>query len=168
MQMMKTLITIWLLCLTTTIDAGEALKASFLSKTGFKDSYVLELLEGPESCQQGRLRIIEPENNQLTLMLGAKPLATAIGLPEAKGEERGCADKQKAVVSQGQLEWSSKTTCSTGSEAIRGMTTRSVVVTSSKEGLSYTRKVAHNGKSVLSEVCVYKYVQGSQKDTSED
>lgn len=147
------------LCLVLILSAGsvasaanlEAFKGSFLKTTRMVEGKV-SLVDGPDSCQMGRLQILLiDEDESVTLMLGAKPLITGLGHPASESKERRCLARESADFSARGVNGHRVLDCGTKKSEF------DIQITLLDGGFEYTRKVSSNGKTVLNEVCKYSY-----------
>lgn len=128
---------------------NENIKIWLIRTSGIGEGQV-ELVKGPESCQEGTVRVLELED-EVTLMLGAHPLVIGIGKGTIEVAERECKTTDTASVSKQRIEADRQQTCN------GVLTAYHVVVEPTENGLRYTRKVTSKGKVILFETCKYKY-----------
>ena len=110
----------------------------------------VELVSGPDSCQEGDVRVLELED-EVTLMLGAHPLVIGLGKDTMVSAERECKTTEIAKVTSRKIEAHKQLTCG------GVLTVYHVVVEPAENGLRYTRKVTSKGKVIVNETCRYKY-----------
>jgi hypothetical protein len=139
--------------------AGKDLRPWFLSKSGISEGAV-ELIEGPESCQSGTVRILEIDD-ELTLMLGAHPLVVGIGKSKIESTDRKCQATETAEVTEHKVVGDKKQICD-GALIVYHVVVEPIDIGAEK-GLLYSRKVSSKDKASIDEVCKYKYVKAEEK-----
>ena len=118
----------------------EQIEKDFLDTTGLVPG-MYELIDGPQSCQEGNLDIVRLDN-EITLMLGAHPLVTGLGRSAYSVTERKCKSKISSYYDKGTINGQKITKCSK-----RPTTTYTVTVKISENTLEYVRTIREDKKT---------------------
>ena len=128
-------------------QAGE-LKQRFMDVTSIKEG-VYERAQGPESCLEGPLRLLEIDD-RLTLMLGAHPLVLGIGKASEFIQEGSCTTKSSTEFSASRVRGVRSEKCKNA--AMKFVTD----VQFEPQGFTYKRKVYEGAKLRMEETCYLK------------
>lgn len=159
--LMGMLFSLWL----TTCGSAEAKDGTrpalasedFIGTTGIQPGEY-QLLEGGGSCREGDLRLFNPGDGGLTLMLGARALVLGLGEGTTVEEERACRTENTAAFDQGFASGRRLETCrAADGEVVRDYHT---VVRSDGGWLDYRHTVSENGTELRREDCLLRRVEG--------
>lgn len=141
---MKTLI---LILFSVSSFASE--KTDFLDKMGLSEG-TYELTSGPSTCQSGTLKVLDVDK-ELSLMLGARTLATNVTKKEFSEKERDCTFTNKNDLSPKKLLSSSIEKCNS-TESRYSIE----IKVQDEKTFEYTRTVFQKNKKIKEEICKLK------------
>lgn len=130
--------------------AAESTRENFLKVTGLKLGPV-DLVEGPVECRFSTLGLIEIGDGSISLMTGANPLITGLGMKAERYKERGCEMTEAAEYKERTASFRKKQDCS--GKVFEYYVSLGV----SDAGFAYTRLNKEDGKQVLNYTCKYRY-----------
>lgn len=133
-------------------NAAESTRENFLRITGLKLGEV-ELVEGSADCRFSTLGLIEIGDGSISLMAGANPLITGLGIKPERYKERGCVMTEAAIYKDRSATFRKVQDCS---GKVFGY---NVSVTVLDNGFAYRRLNTQDGKLVLDQPCKFKYVK---------
>lgn len=153
---LKTLFIVLVLSIATAFqaNASERTRENFLKVTGLKLGQV-ELVEGPADCRFSTLGLIEIGDGSISLMTGANPLITGLGMKPERYKERGCEMTEVADYKERTASFRKKQDCS------GKVFEYYVTLGASDAGFAYTRLNKEDGKEVLNHTCKYRYATGA-------
>lgn len=135
------------------------MKRNLIMKSKLKEGPV-QLLKGPSICQEGDLSIVDL-GDELTLMLGAHPLAVGLGKGDKQYAEDECRYDETTSTKTGEIIWTQKQNCTiptARSGKREEIVERKVVITANKKGFKYVRTNTMKGDSKTI-TCEYAYVK---------
>lgn len=133
-------------------NGAESTRENFLRITGLKLGEV-ELVEGSADCRFSTLGLIEIGDGSISLMAGANPLITGLGIKPERYKERGCEMTEAAVYKDRSATFRKIQDCS---GKVFGY---NVSVTALDNGFSYRRLNTQDGRLVLDQPCKFRYVK---------